>query len=72
MHAVPWILGMDAQLEPHTLHESGWFQDVGGVLHSTGNVTCDGIGGGREIDYFVVAKGLSPALSQVERVEDSE
>eukprot|EP00959_Pyramimonas_sp_CCMP1952_P472222 9499681-Pyramimonas_sp.AAC.1 len=72
MHAVPWILGMDAQMEPDTLHESGWLQDAGGVLHTTGKVTRDSIGGGREIDYFVAAKGFSPALSQAERVEDSE
>eukprot|EP00959_Pyramimonas_sp_CCMP1952_P173235 3619864-Pyramimonas_sp.AAC.1 len=72
MHAVPWILGVDTQLEPRTLHASGRLQDVGGVLHSTGKVTCDSIGGGREVDYFAVAKGFSPALSRAERVEDSE
>ena len=52
-----WIIGTDWQDPPSKLADTGWLQLVNGEVRATDWPTC----GGRNIDYFVIHKGLKDA-----------
>jgi hypothetical protein len=47
-----YIVGADWQMEPGTLHASGWPDSIGGHIKQAGRPTC--MSSGREIDFFIV------------------
>ena len=66
-----WLLEMDAQLTPEELSATGWLADVGGTIIRTKRSTCRGMGGGREIDFFVADKAIAHCFAEATLVEDA-
>ena len=63
----PWILGMDANMEPEILRRSQWPELVGGTIFAPTVHTC----GAATLDYFVVSKDLAPSILGTQVLSDS-
>ena len=63
---IPWVLQADFNNTPDTLMATGWVADVGGTIFSSAAPTCQGKGGGRVIDYFVVDTRIARAFGAAE------
>ena len=62
----PWIIGIDFNMTPAELEESGWLEKVGGIVLAPALLEPDD----RVIDYFVVAERLWPLVHPVYRIEE--
>ena len=62
----PWCLAADWNLNPEALRASGWLDLVQGCIVVPGGPTC----GKETYDYFVVSKGLRPAVLGAAVVDD--
>ena len=63
----PWLLGGDWNMDPATLASSGWLALVEGVVVAPALPTCNG----NTYDFFVVSRGLVPAIVGVQRIDDA-
>ena len=63
----PWLLGGDWNMAPSTLQSSGWLSIVDGVVVATALPTCNS----SVYDYFVVSRGLLPAVVGIQRIDDA-
>lgn len=63
----PWLLGGDWNMEPSTLQACGWLDAVDGVVVATSLPTCHS----SIYDYFVVSRGLLPAVVGIQRLDDA-
>ena len=63
----PWILGGDWNMEPTTLASSGWLAAVDGVVIASALPTCNA----SKYDFFVVSRGLLPAVVGIQRLDDA-
>ena len=55
---VPFVIGGDWNCDPAALGQRGWPQKLGAMIVSTGAGACR-VGGGSQIDYFVVGSGIA-------------
>ena len=69
---LPWVLQMDAQMDPSVLVDAGWISDVRGVVKSTGLPTCRSAEGANEIDFFIVSQDVAHAFPDAELVLDAD
>eukprot|EP00959_Pyramimonas_sp_CCMP1952_P055451 1159116-Pyramimonas_sp.AAC.1 len=58
---LPFILGGDFNMEPSSLQQAEFPQNLRGQVVATTSPTCHGAGGPRLYDYFVLSGGLSQA-----------
>ena len=63
----PWVIGGDWNLTPAVLRSTSWLNMVGGMIVAPNEATCNG----SVYDFFVVSKGLAPAVAGVQRLEDA-
>ena len=63
-HGGPWMIGADFNMAPEELMQaSHWLNTVGGTIKSPSTPTCKSQSGGRVIDYIVVDRRISAAIS---------
>ena len=62
-----WLLGMDANMSPQELTETGWLELVDGKIHHANAPTC----GNNNYDYFVASKAVSRSIHGVQVVTDA-
>ena len=63
----PWIIGMDANMEPDIMRRSQWPELVGGTIFAPTVQTC----GAATLDYFIVSKDLAPSILGTQVLLDS-
>ena len=63
----PWIIGMDANMSPSTLEQSGWPSMINGHVVAPDEVTCFS----STYDYFVISKCLQSAVHGVQVINDT-
>ena len=62
----PWCIGMDANITPDELIDTGWLKKVGGVIHYPSDATCNG----KTYDLFVTSASMSPLVLTVQVIGD--
>ena len=61
-----WLLAMDANMTPESLHQTGWLELVDGVIHHCDQATC----GRNNYDYFVASASVSRTVHGVQKITD--
>ena len=62
----PWIVGGDWNVEPQAIAAAGFPGLVDGVIFAPSAPTCHQ----STYDFFLVSKGLAPAVAGVRRIDD--
>ena len=60
----PWVIGVDWNMAPEVLAESGWINEVEGRIIATKAPTC----GASKLDFFVVDRRLGQAVAYIKRL----